>query len=149
MRIALAGLAFLLAAPVQAADGTFAVAVRGAAGEVGAKLAATVTIQAKQGWHLNHEAPLTLKLNPVPGVAVDKPKLAREDLAFASETEARFTVALILAEPGPKAVEAEAGFVLCRQDACRPIKEKLTLAAEATAAKTAPAAKKPVKKHQH
>jgi hypothetical protein len=139
MRIALAGLAFLLAAPVQAADGTFAVAARGATGEVGAKLQATVTIQAKQGWHLNHEAPLTLKLSPVPGVAVDKAKLVREDLAFASETEARFTVGLTLAEPGKKAVEAEAGFVLCRQDACRPIKEKLTLAAEATAAKLAPA----------
>jgi hypothetical protein len=80
-----------------------------------------------------------LKLNPLPGVAVDKPKLAREDLAFVSDTEARFTVGLTLAEPGQKAVAAEAGFVLCRQDACRPIKEKLTLAAEATAAKPAPA----------
>ena len=78
---------------------------------------------------------------------MDKPKLGRKDLALTSETEARFDVGFTLSEPGKKVVEGEAGFVLCREDACRPIREKLTIATEATAAKAAPApAKKPRKK---
>ena len=145
MRIAVVSFAFLLAAHAQAGDGTFEVVAAGAAGGVGTPVLAKVTIKAKQGWHLNHEAPLTLKLSPVPGVTFDKAKLVRKDLAFASETEARFDVGLTLSAPGKKEVEAEAGFVLCREDACRPIKEKLILAAEATAEKATPA-KKPGKK---
>jgi hypothetical protein len=147
MRTIFASLVFLVASNVYAADGTFEVASTGASGPVGAKAKATVTIKAKKGWHLNQEAPLTLKLSPAAGVAVDKAKLAREDLALGNETEARFDVGLTLSEPGKKVVEAEAGFVLCREDACRPIKEKLTLAAEATTAKTTPTpAKTPKKK---
>jgi hypothetical protein len=145
MRIALASFAFLIAAHAQAGDGTFEVVAASATGSVGTPVLAKVTIKAKQGWHLNHEAPLTLKLSPLPGVAFDKPKLVRKDLAFASETEARFDVGLTLSAPGKQTVEAEAGFVLCREDACRPIKHKLTLAAEAIAGKATPA-KKPGKK---
>jgi hypothetical protein len=142
MRIALASFAFLIAAHAQAGDGTFEVVAASATGSVGTPVLAKVTIKAKQGWHLNHEAPLTLKLSPLPGVAFDKPKLVRKDLAFASETEARFDVGLTLSAPGKKEVEAEAGFVLCREDACRPIKEKVVLAAEAAAEKVAPSNKK-------
>lgn len=146
MRTIFAALLCLAASHAYAGDGTFEVATTGAAGNVGAKAKASVTIKAKQGWHLNHEAPLTLKLSPPPGVALDKPKLSREDLALAKETEARFDVVLTLAEPGKSVVEGEAGFVLCREDACRPIKEKLTFAAEATAAKAVPAPGKAKKK---
>jgi hypothetical protein len=146
MRIAIAALVFLAAANLRAADGTFEVTTTPATGVVGSKAQAGVTIKAKAGWHLNAEAPLTLKLSPAPGVAVDKPKLAREDLAATSETEARFAVGLTLSEPGKQAVEAEAGFVLCRDDACRPIKEKLTLAVEAKAPPAADKAKTPRKR---
>jgi hypothetical protein len=131
--------ALLLAAAGSASAGdNFEVKPAGAAGAVGEQLTASVTITAKQGWHLNHEAPLSLKLAPPPGVVVAKPRLGREDLAVAGETQARFDVGLTLAEPGRKVIAAEAGFVLCRADACQPIKEKLSLTAEASPAKAAP-----------
>lgn len=140
MRMLLATVAFLtLATPTRAADDTFAIAKTDAKGLVGVKATASVTITARKGWHLNQEAPFTLKLAPAAGVAVDKPKLARADLAVSTDTQARFDVPLTLSEPGKKTVEAEAAFVLCQEDSCRPVKEKLTLGAEATAAAAAPA----------
>lgn len=145
MRTLLAAAIMLLATRSAAASDTFEVKPTGAVGVVGKEATASVTIMAKRGWHLNHEAPLTLKLTPPPGVTVDKSKLTRADLALASESEARFDVGVTLSEPGRKSIDAEAGFVLCRADACRPLKEKLTLTAEATAAGTAPA-KLPSKK---
>jgi hypothetical protein len=130
-----------------AADDTFEVNKTDASGTVGAKTKASVTITARKGWHLNHEAPLTLKLAPAPGILLDKPKLARGDLALSSETEARFEVGMTLSEPGKNVIEAEAGFVLCQKDACRPVKEKLTLTTLASEPKATPAAT-PGKKKQ-
>jgi len=124
----------------RAADPTYAVDRIDAFVAVGEKGTASVSITARGGWHLNAEAPLTLKLIPPPGVSVDKPKLGRADLALSNETSARFDVGVVASEPGKKAIGAEAAFVLCREDACRPIKEKLTLSVEAAApGKTAPA----------
>ncbi len=128
-----------------AADDTYEIKQTDATAALGARTTATVTITSRKGWHLNHEAPLTLKLTPVPGVVFDKPKLGRADLARSTDDEARFDVGLTLSEPGKKLIDAEAGFVLCQEEACRPIKRKLTLAAEATApapAKTTPPARK-------
>lgn len=135
-----------LAGPAAAADGTFAIAKTDAKGVVGTPATASVTITAKQGWHLNQEAPFTLKLSPAPGVTVAKPKLVRGDLALSTDTEARFDVPLTVADPGKRLVDAEAGFVLCQKDACRPIKEKLTLSAEGTVAASPAAAAAPAKK---
>ena len=144
MRTSLTFTALLLfATRALAADGTFEIKKTDATAAVGAKATASVTVTAKQGWHLNQEAPLTLKLVPPAGVAVDKPKLGRADLAASSETAARFDVGLTLSAPGKKAIEAEAGFVLCQKEACRPVKEKLTISAEATVAPATPA--KPAK----
>lgn len=124
-----------------AADGTYAVSKTDASATVGGKAKASVTIVAKKGWHLNMEAPLTLKLAPAPGVLVDKPSLGRGNLALSGEAEARFDVGVTLSEPGKRVIEAEAGFVLCQRDSCRPIKEKLTLTTEATVPPAAPAKK--------
>jgi hypothetical protein len=141
MRTCLTLAALLLAGPAFATDGTFEITKTDTVMPVGKKATASVTVTAKKGWHINQEAPFTLKLNPPPGVAVDKAKLGRADLAESSESSARFDVGLTMSEPGKKAIAAEAGFVLCRKDACRPIKEKLTLAAEATPPPAAPATK--------
>jgi hypothetical protein len=135
----------LLASPAFAADDTFEVSKTDAVAPVGTKGKASVTITAKKGWHLNAEAPLTLKLTPAPGVAVDKPKLGRADLAKSEETTARFEVGLLASQPGKLTVDAEAGFVLCQETACRPVKEKLTLSIDTDAAKAGPG-KRPSKK---
>jgi len=123
----------LLAHPSSAADDSYQVGKTDARLNVGSKGKASVTISAKKGWHINAEAPLTLKLLPTTGVTLDKVKFGRGDLALSNETMARFDVVLTAAEPGKMAVEAEAAFVLCQEDSCRPIKEKFTLAVDATA----------------
>jgi len=135
-------LTLVLTGSSRAADGSYEVSKTDASLTAGTKGKASVTISAKKGWHLNAEAPLTLKLVPAAGVEVDKAKLGRGDLAASNETTARFDVALTAAEPGKKTVEAEAGFVLCQEDSCRPVKEKVTLAVEVTS----PPAKRPGKK---
>ena len=100
---------------------------------VGDKGAASVTIAAKAGWHLNGEAHLTLALTPPPGMTIAKTKLERADLAASTEQTARFDVPFEVSEPGPKVVTAEARFVLCQESACKPVKETLTLNVEVTA----------------
>jgi hypothetical protein len=131
----------LFAGPALANDGTFEIDKSETIMAVGKKATTSVTITAKKGWHLNQEAPFTLKLSPPAGVTVEKAKLVRADLAVSSETSARFDVGVTIAEPGKKRIEAEAGFVLCQKDACRPIKEKLTITAEATSPPAAPTKK--------
>jgi len=127
------------------ADDSYEVSKTDASLTAGGKGKASVTISTKKGWHLNAEAPLTLKLLPAAGVEVDKAKLGRGDLALSNETSARFEVRMTAAEPGKKAIEAEAGFVLCQEDACRPIKEKVTLAVDVLSPPAA-ATKWPAKK---
>jgi hypothetical protein len=114
------------------ADDNYQVSKTDAVITVGSKGKASVTIAAKQGWHLNAEAPLTLKLGTTPGLDLDKAKLGRPDLAMSNETQARFDVGITASEPGKKALDAEASFVLCQENACQPVKSKLTLNVDAT-----------------
>jgi DsbC/DsbD-like thiol-disulfide interchange protein len=139
-------LTLVLAGSSRATDGSYDVSKTDASLTAGTKGKASVTISAKKGWHLNAEAPLTLKLLPAAGVEVDKAKLGRSDLAASNETSARFDVAMTASEPGKKTVEAEAGFVLCQEDSCRPVKEKITFAVDVTAPPAAPTKRSSKKK---
>lgn len=127
------------------ADDNYEVSKTDASLAAGGKGMASVTISAKKGWHLNAEAPLTLKLVPPAGVEVDKAKLGRGDLAASNEKSARFDVGVSASEPGMKVIEAEAGFVLCQEESCRPVKEKVALAVDVTSPKPS-AGKQPTKK---
>jgi hypothetical protein len=133
-----------------AADPSYDVSKTDASLASGGKGKASVTITAKNGWHLNAEAPLTLKLAPAPGVTVDKEKLVRADLALSTPATARFDVGVAASESGKRSVQAEASFVLCQEDSCRPVKEKLSFDVDARthAAPAAPATsgKHPAKK---
>ena len=122
----------LTVAPLSAlaADPTYDVVKTDAKGPVGTPIKASVTVKSKQGWHLNKEAPFTLRLTPATGVETPKAKLARADLAESTDSVARFEVPFTVAETGRKTVEAEAGFVLCQDEACRPVREKISLVVE-------------------
>jgi hypothetical protein len=116
---------------------------------VGAKGAASITIATRAGWHLNGEAPISLSLTAPSGVTLTKTKLGRSDLATSTQQSARFDVAFDASEAGTKVIAAEARFVLCQEQACKPVKEMLSLnidvaaaAAETTPAPKAKAAKK-------
>jgi hypothetical protein len=135
---------FALASPARA-DGNYQVSKTDAVLTVGSKGQASVTIAAKQGWHLNTEAPLTLKLGITPGLQTEKAKLGRPDLVLSTETQARFDVGITASEPGKKTLDAEVGFVLCQESACQPVRSKLAFAVEANPKSTADVAAAPIK----
>jgi hypothetical protein len=136
--------AVFLSASAHAEDKLFEIKKTEPKVAVGEKGAATVTVAAKAGWHLNAEAPITLALTPPAGMTIAKTKLERGDLAASTEQSARFDVAFEASQPGPKVVTAEARFVLCQASACKPVKETLSLTVDVSAA--APAKDKAVKK---
>ena len=114
-------------------------AVAGGKGQV------SVTLAAKNGWKLNAEAPMSLKLTPGAGLTVDKPKLGRKDLASNDGHAARFDVPFAAAEAGQKSIDAEAAYVICQESACKQVKETVTVAVHVDAGRKAPKADKPKK----
>ena len=113
---------------------------------VGATGTASLTITTKGGWHVNAEAPISVAVTPPAGVSVPKPKLTRADLVASTETTARFDIVLSAIEAGKKTINAEARFVLCQEQACKPVKETVALLVEVTPAVPAVAEKAATKK---
>lgn len=144
-RLAAACVAWLVlaSATAWAGDDAYEVKPSPVKATLGEKATATVAIATKKGWHLNAEAPLTLRLTPGPGITIEKPRLSRADLAASTDASARFDVALVAARAGHGEVQAEAGFVICQETLCRPIKEKVVIGVE-TSPPGAPA-KQPAK----
>jgi hypothetical protein len=111
----------------------------------GGHASASLTIAAKNGWHVNAEAPITVSLKSSDaGLTVAKEKMTRADLAESTKDAARFDIALACAADAPagqKTINAEAKFVMCQESACKPVKETLALAIEVTPAAGAAAGK--------
>ncbi|HVV51153.1 MAG TPA: hypothetical protein VHO06_15905 [Polyangia bacterium] len=103
---------------------------------VGGTGTASLTIKVKGGWHVNDEAPISVALTPPPGLSVKKAKLTRADLAASSKESARFDIPVSATAVGTQTLGAEAHFVLCQEQACKPVKETVTLAIEVTPAAT-------------
>jgi hypothetical protein len=116
---------------------------------VGATATATLTITAKSGWHVNGEAPISVALTAPAGVTLQKLKLTRSDLAQSTPEAARFDIPVSATEAGKKTINAEARFVLCQEQACKPVKETLALALEISPAAAVAPAPKGVKKPKH
>jgi DsbC/DsbD-like thiol-disulfide interchange protein len=133
------------AAPWAAAEDLHAVTATPATATAGSPAKATVTIAAKNGWHLNEEAPISIKLTPGAGIQVPTPKLARKDIATATQDEARFDVAFTAAEPGAKTIEAEARYVICQDTACKQVKGTTTVKVDVEADAPAKGKTKPTK----
>jgi len=112
----------------------------------GGHASASLTIAAKNGWHVNAEAPITVSLKSSDaGLTVAKEKMTRADLAESTKDAARFDIPLSCAADaaaGPKTINAEAKFVMCQESACKPVKETLALAIEVTPANAPVVAKK-------
>ena len=117
---------------------------------VGSTATASLTITAKAGWHVNGEAPISVALTAPAGVTLQKAKLTRADLAQSTPEAARFDIPVSATEAGKKTINAEARFVLCQEQACKPVKETLALAVDITpAAPAAAPAAKVAKKTKH
>jgi hypothetical protein len=103
---------------------------------VGTAATASVTVQGRNGWHVNQEAPITVNVKADPGVNLPKPKQGRGDLAQSSKESARFDIPFSATEAGKKTITAETKFVMCQEQACKPAKE--TVALEIEVASTVP-----------
>jgi hypothetical protein len=125
---------FVLAAGVSASDSLYEIKKTEPKVAVGATGTASLTITAKGGWHVNAEAPITVALTAPSGVTVQKAKLTRADLAQSTQESARFDIPISATEAGKKTINAEARFVLCQEQACKPVKETLALAVDITPA---------------
>ncbi|MEO8214831.1 MAG: hypothetical protein ABI560_16640, partial [Myxococcales bacterium] len=101
------------------------------------------TVQAKNGWHVNEQAPITLMAKADSGVELPKAKLTRADLTQSTKDEARFELPFTATTAGNKTITAETRFVVCQEQACKPMKETVALEVEVTSA--APAAAAPGK----
>src|SRR3954471_6391323 len=146
----LATTSVLLGAGVSAGDSLYEIKKTEPKIAVGATATASLTITAKAGWHVNEEAPITVALTAPAGVTVQKAKLTRADLAHSTKETARFDIPVSATEAGKKTINAEARFVLCQEQACKPVKETLALALDISPAATAAApAPKGVKKPKH
>jgi hypothetical protein len=134
MKRLLLALAFLPAAATtaRAAESLYEITKVEPKFAVGGTGTASLTITVKGGWHVNDEAPISVALTPPPGLSVKKAKLTRVDLAASSKQSARFDIPVSATEAGKKTIGAEAHFVLCQEQACKPVKETVTLAIEVT-----------------
>lgn len=108
---------------------------------VGAKSSATLTINTKNGWHLNAEAPFSVSLVAPEGVTLSKAKLGRGDAAKSTDSSAQFDIAFEATDVGTKVVTGEARFVLCQENACKPVKETVSINIEVSPPTAAPAVK--------
>jgi hypothetical protein len=134
-------------AAAHAGDKTYEIQKSAPAATVGAPSKASVTVQGKNGWHVNEEAPITISLKADEGVSLPKAKLVRADLAQSSKESARFDIPFSASTAGKKTITAEARFVMCQEQACKPEKETVALEIDVAAAgAVAPAGKdKPAK----
>jgi len=102
---------------------------------------ATLTVVGRNGWHVNDQAPITVSLKGDSGVDLPKPKLSRADLAQSSKESARFDIAFSATSEGKKTITAETKFVMCMEQACKPVKETVALEVEVAPAGAAPEGK--------
>jgi DsbC/DsbD-like thiol-disulfide interchange protein len=130
-------LATLTAATARAADSLYQITKVEPKVAVGGTGTASLTIKVNGGWHVNDEAPISVVLTPPSGLTVKKDKLTRADLAASSKESARFDIPVTASEAGKKTIGAEARFVLCQEQACKPVKETVTLAIDVTPAAAA------------
>lgn len=109
---------------------------------VGVEAKASVTVLGKNGWHVNEEAPITVNLKADPGVTLPKPKLGRADLAQSSKQSARFDIPFSASTAGRKTITVEARFVMCQEQACKPVKETVAMQVDVEPASPPAASKK-------
>jgi hypothetical protein len=124
-------LAALVASPhVRAEGATYELKKTEPKVAVGAKSSASLTIAAKNGWHVNGEAPISVSLVAPAGLTLLKTKLVRGDLAESTQEAARFDIPFEAIDAGTKILTAEARFVMCQESACKPVKETLSFSIE-------------------
>ncbi|MBC8133020.1 MAG: hypothetical protein H7X95_08575 [Deltaproteobacteria bacterium] len=140
---ALGALSFGSSPMAWAGDDAYEIQKTATPAAVGVPGKASLTVHGKNGWHVNEQAPITVTAKADPGVELPKPKLVRGDLTQSTKDTARFDIPFTAAAAGKKTITAEAKFVMCQEQACKPMKETVTLAIDV--ADAAPAGATPAK----
>jgi len=129
--LSFAALALVTLASAAFAADNYDVSVKSASGKAGEKATATVSVKAKNGYHINKEYPHKLILTAVDGVTLDKEKLVAADAAL-SEESLSFNVGATAGAAGTKTIDATLKSAVCTKDACVPFTEtvKITVTAK-------------------
>lgn len=123
MRLALAAAAALLAASTQLSDASaenwadhFSVSAKTSSGKL------NIVVAAKDGWFVNTEYPMKLKLTAPDGVTLGKTELKKSDATFSgTEHEGKAkTASFSVSATGSGAVDGNYKLVVCSENNCSP-----------------------------
>lgn len=128
------GVTALGAGPASAGDKTYEIQKSAATATVGAPAKASLTLHGRNGWHVNEEAPITVTLKADEGITLPKAKLVRADLVQSTKDAATFDIPFSASASGKKTITAEARFVMCQEQACKPERETVSLDVQVAAA---------------
>jgi hypothetical protein len=119
------------AGDAQAADGNFAItaAPQGTVA-VGGAGRAEVTLEGRNGYHVNQDYPIQLTIRPPVGVEVAKTTLARDDASTFEEARAVFPVVFTPREAGRKEFTGELSFSVCNPQNCLMERRPVTFAVD-------------------
>lgn len=113
------------------ADANFAIAAapQGTVA-VGGAGRAEVTLEGRNGYHVNQEYPIQLTIRPPQGVEVAKTTFAREDASTFEEARAVFPVVFTPREAGRKEFSGELSFSVCNPQNCLMERRPVTFAVD-------------------
>jgi len=77
-----------------------------------------VTIQPKGAWHVHPQAPLKVRVQPPPGLRVEKTVLGRRDVVDPKAEAPRLEAGFVATSAGRHEAKAEVDFFVCSETAC-------------------------------
>jgi hypothetical protein len=114
-----------------AADGNFAIqAVAHPPFAVGGQARAEVSLEARNGYHVNQEYPIELRVQAPAGVELAKARLARADASTFDEARAVFPVVFTPREAGHEEFTGELRFSVCNAQNCLLERRPVTFAVD-------------------
>ena len=114
-------------------DTSFNVAVTSpTAGKAGTEVIGAIDATPGKGFHVNHDYPTKLVLQPTAGVTVSKAKLEAADAAKFDDNLLRFEVKLKADKPGKYTVLGTLDFAVCESNSCNPKTKNVAFDIEAT-----------------
>jgi len=114
-----------------AAEGNFAIAaVPQPPFAVGGQGRTEVSLEGRNGYHVNQEYPIELRVQAPPGVELAKASFARADASVFEEARAVFPVVFTPREAGRKEFTGELSFSVCNEQNCLMERRPVTFAVD-------------------
>ncbi len=108
------------------ADDRFALSIEPPAeAAAGAESVVKIKVLPKEPWHMNHDYPITLKIDPPGGVALAKTEQKKGDAVKFEDSGCEFDVSFTPSEAGEKTFSGQFRFAICQDEACAPVTESV------------------------